>query len=159
MLVGRTGKDGGKPSRWSTVPRWARLCTIFGTVLVVLSGAVVVGYQALLSRYEGSVGKGDLFGDQAAGAQERRSDMKGPLNILLVGVDPRKLTDAPLADSVMILHVSADLDRVLLSMPRPAGGDPAVPGPRTRRNRPAELGVSGSRVESGNPDGRGSCSR
>ncbi|MFJ6198556.1 LCP family protein [Micromonospora sp. NPDC092111] len=119
MLVGKAGKGGGKSSIWSGVPRWARTCTIFGVVLMVLSGAVLVGYEALLSRYEGSVGKADLFGDQAAGAQERKSNVKGPLNILLVGIDPRNPETPPLADSIMVLHVPESLDRAyIFSIPR-----------------------------------------
>ena len=117
--MGKAGVDGGKRSLWRGVPRWARLCTIFGVVLMMLSGAVLVGYEALLHRYEGAVGKGDLFGDQAAGAQERKSDIKGPLNILLVGIDPRNASMRPLADSIMILHVPAGMDRgYLFSLPR-----------------------------------------
>ena len=61
-----------------------------------------------MARYEGAVGKADLFGDQAAGAQARKSDIKGPLNILLVGIDPREPTTPPLADSIMVLHVPTD---------------------------------------------------
>ncbi|MGC5021662.1 LCP family protein [Micromonospora sp. DT47] len=119
MLVVKAGKGGAKPSIWSGVPRWARACTMFGTVLMLLSGVVLVGYEALLSRYEGAVGKADLFGDQAAGAQERKSNIKGPLNILLVGIDPRKPEARPLADSIMVLHVPESMDRAyLFSMPR-----------------------------------------
>ncbi|NJP32165.1 LCP family protein [Micromonospora thermarum] len=119
MIVGKAGKGGRKPSVWAGVPRWARVCTVFGAVLMFLSGAVLVGAEALMARYEGAVGKADLFGDQAAGAKERKSDIKGPLNILLVGVDPRKPEQPPLADSVMVLHVPAGLDRgYLFSLPR-----------------------------------------
>lgn len=118
--MSKAGKDGGKkPSRWARVPRWARVSTVFGVVLMLLSGAALVGYEVLLTRYEGAVGKGDLFGDQAAGAQERKSDLKGPLNILLVGIDPRNPETPPLADSIMVLHVPAELDRAyLFSLPR-----------------------------------------
>ncbi|MFU8872116.1 LCP family protein [Micromonospora sp. SL4-19] len=119
MLVGKSGRGGGKRSIWRGVPRWARVCTIFGVVLMVLSGAVLIGYNALVARYEGAVRKEDLFGDQAAGATEKKSDIKGPLNILLVGIDPRKPEDRPLSDSIMILHVPASLDRgYLFSLPR-----------------------------------------
>ncbi|TWH66268.1 LytR family transcriptional attenuator [Micromonospora olivasterospora] len=119
--MGKAGKDGRrrKPSGWALVPRWARVCTVFGAVLMLLSGTMLVGYEALLSRYEGAIGKGDLFGDQAAGAQQRKTDLKGPLNILLVGIDPRNPETPPLADSIMVLHVPAELDRAyLFSMPR-----------------------------------------
>ncbi|MFG2101808.1 LCP family protein [Micromonospora echinaurantiaca] len=119
MIVGKAGKGGKRPSIWAGVPRWARVCTVFGAVLMLLSGAVLVGAEALMARYEGAVGKADLFGDQAAGAKERKSDIKGPLNILLVGIDPRNPETPPLADSVMVLHVPATMDRAyLFSMPR-----------------------------------------
>lgn len=152
----RRGKRTGGPSVWAGVPRWARICTIFGTVLLMLSGAVLVGYEALLSRYEGSVGKGDLFGDNAAGAQERRNTIKGPLNILLVGVDPRKPTTPPLADSMMVLHIPAELDRAyLFSMPRdlrveiPAFAKSGFGGGTDRLNAAMSYG---SRVPGRNPD-------
>ncbi|MEN3613106.1 LCP family protein [Plantactinospora sp. ZYX-F-223] len=100
---------------------WARLCTIFGAVLVLLSGGVLVGLEAVFSRVEGAVTEEDLFGDSAAGAPpaERKSDIKGPLNILLVGIDPRKPETPPLADSIMVLHVNETLDSAyLFSLPR-----------------------------------------
>ncbi|PSK66131.1 Biofilm regulatory protein A [Micromonospora sp. MH33] len=118
-MGGKAGTDRGKRSMWRGVPRWARVCTILGVVMMVLSGSVLVGYYALVARYEGAVGKGDLFGDQAAGAKEKKSDIKGPLNILLVGIDPRNPRTRPLADSIMILHVPAGMDRgYLFSLPR-----------------------------------------
>lgn len=119
--VGDSGKDGGPSAKRSRVPRWARLCTIFGVLLMLLSGGVLVASEVLIARYEGSVGKADLFGDQAAGAKERPSDITGPLNILLVGIDPRasRPNTPPLADSILILHVPAGLDRAyLFSLPR-----------------------------------------
>ena len=128
-MGGKGGADRGKRSMWRGVPRWARVCTILGIVMVVLSGSVLIGSRALVARYEGSVGKADLFGDQAAGANEKKSDIKGPLNILLVGVDPRTATARPLADSIMVLHVPATMDRgYLFSLPRDLRVDiPAFP--------------------------------
>lgn len=154
--MGKAGTDGGKRSFWRGVPRWARVCTAFGVVLMVLSGAVLVGYETLLSRYEGAVGKGDLFGDQAAGAQQRKSNIKGPLNILLVGIDPRNPETPPLADSIMILHVPAGMDRgYLFSLPRDLRVDiPAFPkanfaGKTDKLNAAMSFG---SRVPGQNPD-------
>ncbi|MBM0203660.1 LCP family protein [Micromonospora sp. NPDC051227] len=156
MLVGKAGKSGRKPSIWRGVPRWARICTVFGTVLTVLSGAVLVGTEVLMARYEGSVGKADLFGDQAAGAQAKKSDIKGPLNILLVGIDPRTPTAAPLADSIMVLHVPASMDRAyLFSLPRdlyvdiPAFKKADFPGETTKINAAMSFG---SKVPGANPD-------
>lgn len=156
MLVGKAGKSGRKPSIWRGVPRWARICTVFGAVLTVLSGAVLVGTEVLMARYEGAVGKADLFGDQAAGAQAKKSEIKGPLNILLVGIDPRTPTAAPLADSIMVLHVPASMDRAyLFSLPRdlyvqiPAFRRAEFPGETTKINAAMSFG---SRVPGGNPD-------
>lgn len=154
--MGKAGKSGRKPSIWRGVPRWARICTVFGTVLTVLSGAVLVGTEVLMARYEGSVGKADLFGDQAAGAQAKKSDIKGPLNILLVGIDPRTPTAAPLADSIMVLHVPASMDRAyLFSLPRdlyvriPAFKKADFPGETTKINAAMSFG---SKVPGANPD-------
>jgi LCP family protein required for cell wall assembly len=119
--VGRAGRSSTATARRSSIPRWARLCTIFGVLLMLLSGGVLAASEVLLARYEGAVGKGDLFGDGAAGAQEKKSDIKGPLNILLVGIDPRagQQNEPPRSDSIMIMHVSENLDSAyLFSLPR-----------------------------------------
>lgn len=154
--MAKAGTDRRKASIWRGVPRWARVCTIFGVVLMVLSGSVLVGYHALVGRYEGAVGKADLFGDQAAGASEKKSDIKGPLNILLVGIDPRKPETPPLADSIMILHVPAGLDRgYLFSLPRDLRVDiPEFPKAEYRGGTD-KLNAAmsyGSRVPGQNPD-------
>lgn len=154
--MGKAGKSGRRKSVWRGVPRWARICTVFGTVLTVLSGVVLVGTEVLMARYEGAVGKADLFGDQAAGAQAKKSEIKGPLNILLVGIDPRTPTAAPLADSIMVLHVPASMDRAyLFSLPRdlyvpiPAFKKAGFTGKTTKINAAMSFG---SRVPGGNPD-------
>ncbi|MEQ4301302.1 LCP family protein [Plantactinospora sp. B6F1] len=115
---GRRIREGRR--RKSAVPTWARLCTILGAVLVMLSGGVLVGLEAVLARFDSAVNEDDLFGDEAAGgAAEKKSDIKGPLNILLVGIDPRNPETPPLADSIMVLHVTETLDSAyLFSLPR-----------------------------------------
>ncbi|MEV5690753.1 LCP family protein [Micromonospora globbae] len=154
--MAKAGTNGRKRSIWRGVPRWAKVCTIFGTVLMVLSGAVLVGTEVLTARYEGAVGKADLFGDQASGATPRKSDIKGPLNILLVGIDPRKPETPPLADSIMVLHVPASMDRAyLFSVPRdlyvdiPPFEKADFPGETTKLNAAMSFG---SRVPGQNPD-------
>jgi len=107
------------PTPRRRIPRWARLCTYLGVILMVLSGGVLIASEVLLARYEGAVGKGDLFPDEAEEGAPRRSDITGPLNILLVGIDPRTGTEPPLADAIMIMHVTANHDRAyLFSLPR-----------------------------------------
>ncbi|HEX8344589.1 MAG TPA: LCP family protein [Actinoplanes sp.] len=138
----RTGRPRG--------PRWARLCAIFGCLLMVASGGTLVASQVLVSRYAGSVKTGDLFGDAAAGAtKEPVSDIKGPVNLLLVGIDPRDSTTAPLSDSIMVVHVPAGLkEAYLFSVPRDLIVDiPAFPrtgfqGGRAKINSAMSYGSS-----------------
>ncbi|SNT09527.1 Anionic cell wall polymer biosynthesis enzyme, LytR-Cps2A-Psr (LCP) family [Asanoa hainanensis] len=112
-----SGAVSGKSRKRSGIPRWARWCTVLGAILMVASGGLLVTSEALLARYEGAVVQEDLFGDGTK--VEAKSDIKGPLNILLVGIDPRNETTLPLADSVMIMHIPEGLDRgYLFSLPR-----------------------------------------
>ncbi|GAA4456286.1 LCP family protein [Phytohabitans houttuyneae] len=109
----------GKASR--RLPRWAVLCTIFGTLLLLGSGGTLLASEVLLSRYEGSVKTADLFGDQTGPTPEPKTDIKGPFNILLVGIDPRldNPNEPPRSDSIIIMHVPDAHDRAyLFSIPR-----------------------------------------
>jgi LCP family protein required for cell wall assembly len=97
-------------------PLWARLSAVFGCVLMMASGGAIVTSKLLLARYENAVHNQDLFGDPAA---SRPSDIKGPLNVLLVGIDPRDATTAPLSDSIIVVHVPAGMNQAyLFSIPR-----------------------------------------
>ncbi|MEJ3750912.1 LCP family protein [Actinomycetes bacterium KLBMP 9797] len=103
------------------LPRWALFCTVFGTLLMVGSGGTLLASEILLARYEKAVQTDDLFGDEAAGEEPKKSDIKGPLNFLLVGVDTRasEPNKLPLSDSIMVLHVPEGMDRAyLFSLPR-----------------------------------------
>lgn len=96
---------------------------VLGSVLVLSSvGGYVVTHEAQ-RKIERSVHTADLFGPLPELAADRggRARITGPLNILLVGIDPRPENpeEAPHGDSVMILHVPRDLDRAyLFSLPR-----------------------------------------
>ncbi|MFI5889026.1 LCP family protein [Actinoplanes sp. NPDC051513] len=97
-------------------PLWARLCAIFGCVLMVLSGGALITGQVVMARYAGAVETKNLFGDQAA---EKVSDIKGPLNILLAGIDPRTDEQTPLSDSIIVVHIPTSMDQAyLFSVPR-----------------------------------------
>ena len=87
---------------------------------MVLSGGALVTSQVLVSRYANSVQTKDLFGNAASGsAKQPVSDIKGPLNILLVGIDPRNDTTAPLSDSIVVVHIPRGLKQAYLySVPR-----------------------------------------
>ncbi|MEV4414340.1 LCP family protein [Catellatospora sp. NPDC049609] len=115
--------------RWQNASRWARWCVLAGTALMLISGATLVTVDRALARYEDAVHQADLFGDQSTGgtdpvpsaAPTRPADIKGPLNILLAGIDPRHDDPnwIPRADSVLVMHIPAGLDRgYLFSLPR-----------------------------------------
>lgn len=118
--MGVSGKGASRVRKNSPLPRWARWCTFMGALLMLLSGGVLVATEALLARYQGAVANADLFGDQASGRQPV-ADIKGPLNLLLVGIDPRASNPntPPLADTILILHVTKSMDEAyLFSLPR-----------------------------------------
>jgi LCP family protein required for cell wall assembly len=109
-------------------PLWARLCAVLGVVLTLGSGGLLVGSKILLARYEGAVVTAKLLPDEpldpSGSAQpvvERGSDISGPLNILLVGIDqrPNEPNTLSRSDSIMILHIDAGLSNgYLTSIPR-----------------------------------------
>ncbi len=118
--MAKSKPNGDRPKTGRKAPLWARLCAIFGCILMVVSGGVLVTSQVLVSRYAGAVETRNLFGDAAAGAtKEAKSDIKGPVNILLVGIDPRDATTAPLSDSIIVVHVPANMQEAyVFSIPR-----------------------------------------
>lgn len=117
--------DGGRTPakaapRVRRAPLWARVCALVGAVVMLASGGLLVGKELLLARYARAVPTADLFGD-APNSPPPGTDIEGPLNILLVGIDPRdgEPNWIPRADSILILHVPAGLDRgYLFSLPR-----------------------------------------
>jgi polyisoprenyl-teichoic acid--peptidoglycan teichoic acid transferase len=146
--------DGDMPKTRRKAPLWARLCAVFGCLLMVLSGGTLVTSQVLVARYAGAVDNQDLFGDAAQAGEKQNSDIEGPVNILLTGVDPRDAQTAPLSDSIMVVHVPKNMEEAyVFSIPRdlivdiPAYEKSGFRGGRGKINSSMALG---SRA----PDGR-----
>lgn len=96
------------------------LCAVFGAVLMLVSGGVLVATELAIVRITRALPQGNLFGGDDP---EPGADIEGPLNILLAGLDtrPSRPNEPARADSIMILHVPAGLDRgYLISLPRDA---------------------------------------
>jgi LCP family protein required for cell wall assembly len=115
---------------------------------MVVSGGAIITSKVVLARYAGSVKTQDLFGDPAVGAT-KVSDIKGPLNILLVGIDPRDENTAPLSDSIIVVHIPKDMDQAyLFSIPRdllvdiPAFAKTGFKGGRAKINAAMSFGSS-----------------
>ncbi|MFC7480086.1 LCP family protein [Luedemannella flava] len=100
-------------------------------LVLVVASVSFVGWK-LVDNADKAVPQTDLFGSASASATppagvpaspapEPGADIKGPLNILLVGIDSREniKTWQPHADTVMIMHVAKDLKSAYLtSLPR-----------------------------------------
>jgi LCP family protein required for cell wall assembly len=116
--VTKGGKGRGRPRRRD--PLWARLCVIFGAVVMVASGVAVVGSKVLLAAATSSVSQQNLLG--AVTNQRQHVSITGAKNILLVGLDSRPGQDPSnltRSDSIIILHIPANHDLAyMVSIPR-----------------------------------------
>jgi LCP family protein required for cell wall assembly len=101
-------------------PVWARLLVLAGAMLMMLSGATIVGGKALMLRATSAVNRVPLLG--AAGIEAGPKGLTGPLNILLVGIDERpEGQDLVRADSILILNIPANHRAAyLFAVPRDA---------------------------------------
>ena len=119
--------------RRRTDPLWARVFVIFGALLMMASGGVLIGSKVLLNRYAGSIQQESLIGDAGATDSKGRVSITGAINVLLVGVDESAdRQDAGLnsrSDSIIIAHIPATHDQAfLVSLPRDSYVDiPAFP--------------------------------
>jgi LCP family protein required for cell wall assembly len=111
--------------------RSVRLIAIVAAAVVLLGAGVFAGVQLLRGHVDKSIPQTDLFGPSespsaspsptGSPAPPPGADIKGPLNILIIGLDTRESIPGwiPHADAVMILHVDKDLTHAYLtSLPR-----------------------------------------
>lgn len=123
---GKPGKGSGTKSakaggRRRKDPLWAKLVAIAGAVLMVTSGAAIVGSKALISGATSSIEQTNLLGDAEKTAEEGGTSLDGPIDMLLLGVDARARWDVndTRADTIIILHIPASHDQAyLISIPR-----------------------------------------
>jgi LCP family protein required for cell wall assembly len=108
----------GAPAAKARSPLWAKILVGVGAVLLVGAGGGAVYANTLLNQINNSVEDADLLGD---GDREPGEEIKGPLNMLMIGTDMRVNDDDGVdrADSIMILHVNEDLTKAnIVSIPR-----------------------------------------
>ena len=102
-------------------PVWARATLVFGAVLMMASGAGIVGTKWMVSSATSAVTQDNLLGNTKKSAAEGGNSLKGPIDLLLMGVDARKRWDVDdlHADTIIILHIPASHDQAyLVSVPR-----------------------------------------
>ncbi|BCJ59518.1 LCP family protein [Micromonospora endophytica] len=112
---GKSGKGRRKD------PLWARLTVVAGAVLMMTSGVAIVGSKAVISQATGNISQRNLLDVAGKSQQEGGGDLKGPIDMLLLGVDARERWDADdvRADSIIVLHIPATHDQAyLISIPR-----------------------------------------
>ncbi|MFG1778964.1 LCP family protein [Micromonospora sp. NPDC049051] len=118
---GKVGGGSAKKRSRRKDPLWARLTLIFGAVLMVASGAAIVGSKALISSATGNIAQRNLLGDAGKTDAEGGASLDGPIDMLLLGVDARErwAADDVRADSIIVLHIPATHDQAyLISIPR-----------------------------------------
>jgi LCP family protein required for cell wall assembly len=120
---GKNGNRGGKSTKRGKRrdPLWARLLVVAGAVLMVTSGGLIVGSKALISNATSTIEQENLLGDAGKTKAEGGKDLKGPIDLLMLGVDVRGSWDHndTRADTIIILHIPATHDQAyLVSIPR-----------------------------------------
>ncbi|WP_155369168.1 LCP family protein [Catellatospora vulcania] len=119
-------------------PLSAKLAITFGALLMMISGAALLGVKTVVGNIEGNIqvtGSDELVDPEASAepAGPAGKEFEGAFNILLLGIDTRAGQDATNArsDTILILHVSANHDQAyLMSVPR----DVNIPGSQQRIN-------------------------
>jgi anionic cell wall polymer biosynthesis LytR-Cps2A-Psr (LCP) family protein len=151
--------DGPKPPKKSGDPLWAKLCMIIGSVVMVVSGAVVIIPKVVASWATAGITEVPILPPEAP------KTIDGPINLLLLGMDQRtgvEAEDAIRADSIMIVHIPATHDKVyLISLPRDAEATiPDFPetdfiGFTTKINASFAAGAQRNGTPDPSPEGRG----
>jgi hypothetical protein len=129
----RDGRPPPRPNRQVLKdPLWAKLCVILGAVVMAVSGLTVVVPKIAAAWFTSGIDKIDAIPDELKG-----TDISGPINFLLLGMDDREGegVDGARADSIVLVHVPAAHDRVfMISLPRDARVQ-IPPFPMSRRRR------------------------
>jgi LCP family protein required for cell wall assembly len=153
------GRDGERapeavPARRRT-PLWAKLSVVIGAVLMLISGGSLVASQVIIDKATSNIAQTTLIGGEAAATGPSAKNIKGPLNLLLVGIDVRPNWDnGARSDTMMIVHIPATHDQAyLISIPRdwrvPIPANPAThyAGGKAKINAAFEFGYRGNGTE------------
>lgn len=106
-------------------PAWAKVLLGFGVVLLLAAGAVLAGARYVVSTTSAAVTQVNLLGGTKKAPGKSwivgTSRLKGPIDLLLMGVDARArwAVDDLRADTIIVLHIPAGHDQAyLVSIPR-----------------------------------------
>jgi LCP family protein required for cell wall assembly len=110
-----------RPAKKRKAPLWAKFMVVIGALLMLGSVGGVVGSKVLIGNATKAVTQQNLLGDTQKTVQEGGNNLKGPIDILLMGVDARKrwAVDDLRSDTLIVLHIPASHDQAyLVSVPR-----------------------------------------
>lgn len=119
------GKEKKGKRNPSPDPRWARLCAIVGSVVMVVGGGTVVVPKLAIAWLTKDLPEASILppGDP----DEPPKSIDGSINFLLLGMDQRDGAEAEgaiRADSIIVVHIPAAHDKVyMMSLPRDAEVD------------------------------------
>jgi polyisoprenyl-teichoic acid--peptidoglycan teichoic acid transferase len=144
-----------EPVRRPADPLWAKLCLIFGALVMVVSGAAVGVPKVLAAWATKNIPQAPMIPkDQLA------QSIDGPINLLLLGMDERtgkEAEDAIRADTIIIVHIPSTHDKVyMVSLPRDlevAIPDYPTTGFKGWRTKINAAFAAGAKTRDGAPDG------
>lgn len=111
---------GGKGGR-RRAPLWTWPVIVTGALLMVASGAAIIGSKALINEATSNIEQTNLLGAAGKTESEGGTSLDGPIDMLLLGVDARARWDVndTRADTIIVLHIPASHDQAyLISIPR-----------------------------------------
>ena len=135
-------KGGPKRPKKHKAPLWAKLLTVFGVVLTMVSAGGIVASRYFLSQLTGNIQTtSSVLDDTAVGGASAGKLPDGAMNLLMLGLDTRAGWEAKgqtsRSDTILILHITAAHDQAyMISIPRDMIAD--IPADRS-------IGFNGSR--------------
>jgi LCP family protein required for cell wall assembly len=123
-----------KTRRKPRSPLWAKMCVVLGAIFLLVSGTAYGGFL-FTERYDNNIKRSNLLPATNLSVKATTAEIKGPLNILVIGSDSRakekydpndpSLSAAAVggarSDTIMLVHIGANLDRAYgISFPRDA---------------------------------------
>jgi len=106
-------------------PLWAKLITVFGTVLTLISAGGIVASRYFLDQLTGNIQTtSSVLDDTAVGGAASQGKLpEGAMNLLMLGLDTRAGWEAKgetsRSDTILILHITAKHDQAyMISIPR-----------------------------------------
>ncbi|WP_100447635.1 LCP family protein [Glycomyces xiaoerkulensis] len=109
--------ESNKQTAKARSPWWAKVMVVVGAMVMLAAGGGAVATQVSVDLVNNAVNNEQLLPDQPAVEADAGSDLEGPLNFLVLGVDEQG--DGRRSDTTIIVHVNAELDDVtIVSLPR-----------------------------------------